>query len=107
MSHSDQLLRALQMIQATQAAGGVCAYIDTRHVLDTMMVLRAGVVLVDLLISQPDTATMAAEIVDTLIRTGAIDLIVIDAPLELRHHPMTTTTVVHLGHCATELEVRS
>lgn len=68
---------ATAMVAGAQQAGGVCAYVDAGHQLDTEHAVAAGVKLDDLLVSQPDTAEQAAEIVDTLVRTGALDLVVV------------------------------
>jgi len=76
---SGKTTLALHAIAEAQAAGGVCAFIDAEHALDTEYARRLGVQLDDLLVSQPDCGEQALEIVDTLVRTGAIDLIVIDS----------------------------
>ncbi len=69
----------LHAIAEAQATGGVCAFIDAEHALDTEYARRLGVQLDDLLVSQPDCGEQALEIVDTLVRTSAIDLIVVDS----------------------------
>ena len=69
----------LHAIAEAQKAGGVCAFIDAEHALDTEYAKRLGVQLEELLISQPDNGEQALEITDTLVRTGAIDLIVVDS----------------------------
>jgi len=69
----------LHAIAEAQAAGGVCAFIDAEHALDTEYARRLGVKLDDLLVSQPDCGEQALEICDTLVRTGAIDLIIVDS----------------------------
>jgi recombination protein RecA len=69
----------LHAIAEAQAQGGVCAFIDAEHALDTEYARRLGVQLDDLLVSQPDCGEQALEITDTLVRTGAIDLIVVDS----------------------------
>ena len=69
----------LHAIAEAQRAGGVCAFIDAEHALDTEYARRLGVDLEDLLVSQPDCGEQALEITDTLVRTGAIDLIVVDS----------------------------
>lgn len=68
----------MELIAKTQSTGRVCAVIDTAAKLDTSELAAAGVNLDDLLVSQPESAEQAAEIIDTLIHTGAIDLIVAD-----------------------------
>jgi recombination protein RecA len=62
-----------------QKIGGTCAFIDAEHALDTQYAQKLGVTLSDLLISQPDTGEQALEIVDALVRSGSVDLIVIDS----------------------------
>jgi recombination protein RecA len=69
----------LHAIAEAQKGGGVCAFIDAEHALDTEYAKRLGVQLDDLLVSQPDCGEQAREICDTLVRTGAIDLIVVDS----------------------------
>jgi recombination protein RecA len=76
---SGKTTLTLHAIAEAQRGGGVCAFIDAEHALDTGYAKRLGVELEDLLISQPDCGEQALEIVDTLTRTGAIDLIVIDS----------------------------
>jgi len=62
-----------------QKKGGVCAFVDAEHALDPQYARKLGVNLDDLLISQPDTGEQALEIVDTLVRSGAVSLVVIDS----------------------------
>src|ERR1700704_6565142 len=69
----------LQVVAEMQALGGTCAFIDAEHALDVQYAQKLGVNLSDLLISQPDTGEQALEIVDSLVRSGAVDLIVIDS----------------------------
>src|SRR6201996_3482193 len=69
----------LHAIAEAQRGGGVCAFIDAEHALDADYARRLGVTLEDLLVSQPDCGEQALEICDTLVRTGAIDLIVVDS----------------------------
>jgi recombination protein RecA len=76
---SGKTTLTLHAIAEAQRAGGVCAFIDAEHALDTDYAKRLGVQLEDLLVSQPDCGEQALEIADTLVRTGAIDLIVIDS----------------------------
>jgi recombination protein RecA len=76
---SGKTTLTLHAIAEAQRAGGVCAFIDAEHALDTSYAQRLGVDLEDLLVSQPDHGEQALEIVDTLVRTGAIDLIVVDS----------------------------
>ena len=76
---SGKTTLTLHAIAEAQKAGGVCAFIDAEHALDTDYARRLGVELEDLLVSQPDCGEQALEITDTLVRTGAIDLIVVDS----------------------------
>ena len=76
---SGKTTLTLHAIAEAQRAGGVCAFIDAEHALDTEYARRLGVELDDLLVSQPDCGEQALEIADTLVRTGAIDLIVVDS----------------------------
>ena len=76
---SGKTTLTLHTIAEAQAQGGVCAFIDAEHALDTGYAERLGVKLDDLLVSQPDCGEQALEIADTLVRTGAIDLIVVDS----------------------------
>ncbi len=70
---------ALHVVAEAQRNGGVCAYIDAEHALDPVYAKAIGVDIDELLISQPDTGEQALEIADLLIRSGAIDVIVIDS----------------------------
>jgi recombination protein RecA len=76
---SGKTTLTLHAIAEAQKSGGVCAFIDAEHALDTEYARRLGVTLEDLLVSQPDCGEQALEIADTLVRTGAIDLIVVDS----------------------------
>ncbi|MGI8475797.1 MAG: recombinase RecA [Thermomicrobiales bacterium] len=76
---SGKTTLALHIIAEAQKLGGIAAYIDAEHALDPIYAARLGVNLDDLLISQPDTGEQALEIVETLVRSGAIDVIVIDS----------------------------
>lgn len=76
---SGKTTLAQHIIAEAQKAGGVAAYIDAEHALDPMYAANCGVRLDDLLISQPDTGEEALEITETLVRSGAIDVIVIDS----------------------------
>src|SRR2546429_3615296 len=69
---------ALHVIAEAQKAGGVAAFVDAEHALDPLYASRIGVKIDDLLISQPDTGEQALEIVEVLVRSGALDVIVID-----------------------------
>jgi recombination protein RecA len=76
---SGKTTLTLQVIAEMQKLSGVCAFIDAEHALDTQYAQKLGVNLQDLLISQPDTGEQALEIVDALVRSGSVDLIVVDS----------------------------
>lgn len=76
---SGKTTLALHVIAEAQKAGGTVAFIDAEHALDPLWAQTIGVKIDDLLISQPDTGEQALEIVETLVRSGAIDVIVIDS----------------------------
>jgi len=76
---SGKTTLALHAIAEAQKSGGICGFIDAEHALDASYARKLGVNLDDLLISQPDTGEQALEIVDTLVRSGAIDVLVIDS----------------------------
>ena len=76
---SGKTTLTLHCIAEAQKAGGTCAFIDAEHALDPGYARKLGVNLDELLISQPDTGEQALEIADTLVRSGAIDMVVIDS----------------------------
>ena len=76
---SGKTTLTLQVIAEMQKVAGVCAFIDAEHALDIQYAQKLGVNLQELLISQPDTGEQALEIVDALVRSGSVDLIVIDS----------------------------
>jgi len=76
---SGKTTLALHVVAEVQKAGGVAAFVDAEHALDPAYARKLGVNLDDLLVSQPDTGEQALEITDTLVRSGAIDIIVIDS----------------------------
>jgi recombination protein RecA len=76
---SGKTTLTLQVIAEMQRQGGTCAFIDAEHALDPQYAAKLGVDLSDLLISQPDTGEQALEIVDALVRSGSVDLVVIDS----------------------------
>ncbi len=76
---SGKTTLTLQVIAEMQRIGGTCAFIDAEHALDVQYAAKLGVSLADLLISQPDTGEQALEITDALVRSGSVDLIVIDS----------------------------
>src|SRR5262249_4245941 len=76
---SGKTTLALQVIAEAQKKGGTCAFIDAEHALDPAYAKKLGVNLDDLLLSQPDAGEQALEIADTLVRSGAIDVLVVDS----------------------------
>ncbi len=76
---SGKTTLALHVIAEAQKAGGACAFIDAEHALDPGYAKKLGVNIDDLLISQPDTGEQALEIADTLVRSGALDVLVVDS----------------------------
>jgi recombination protein RecA len=76
---SGKTTLSLHVIAEAQKKGGVCAFIDAEHALDPEYAKRLGVKIQDLLVSQPDTGEQALEIVESLVRSGKIDVIVIDS----------------------------
>ncbi len=76
---SGKTTLALHAIAEAQKAGGICAFVDAEHAVDIGYARKLGVRTDDLLISQPDTGEQALEIVETLVRSGAIDVLVVDS----------------------------
>src|SRR5947207_1936848 len=76
---SGKTTLALHCIAEAQKKGGICAFIDAEHALDPVYARKLGVNVDDLLISQPDAGEQALEIADTLVRSGAVDILVIDS----------------------------
>jgi recombination protein RecA len=76
---SGKTTLALQTIAEAQKRGGICAFIDAEHALDPGYARKLGVNVDDLLISQPDTGEQALEIADTLVRSGAVEVLVVDS----------------------------
>jgi recombination protein RecA len=76
---SGKTTLTLQVISEMQRLGGTCAFVDAEHALDVQYAQNLGVNLQELLVSQPDTGEQALEIVDSLVRSGAVDLVVIDS----------------------------
>ncbi len=76
---SGKTTLTLQVIANAQKAGGICAFVDAEHALDPSYARRLGVGLDDLLVSQPDTGEQALEIVETLVRSNAVDVVVVDS----------------------------
>ncbi len=76
---SGKTTLSLHVVAEAQKAGGTCAFVDAEHALDPAYAAKLGVDVEDLLISQPDGGEQALEITDTLVRSGAVDVIVIDS----------------------------
>jgi recombination protein RecA len=76
---SGKTTLALHVVAEAQKGGGTCAFIDAEHALDPVYANKLGVNVEDLLISQPDAGEQALEIADTLVRSGAIDVLVVDS----------------------------
>jgi recombination protein RecA len=76
---SGKTTLALHLVAESQKRGGICAFIDAEHALDVSYAKKLGVKTEDLLISQPDHGEQALEIADTLVRSGAIDVLVVDS----------------------------
>ena len=76
---SGKTTLALQVVAEAQKKGGICGFIDAEHAIDPQYARKLGVKVEDLLISQPDTGEQALEITDTLVRSGAVDVLVIDS----------------------------
>jgi recombination protein RecA len=76
---SGKTTLALHCLSEAQKKGGICAFVDAEHALDPIYARKLGVNVDDLLISQPDTGEQALEIADTLVRSGAVDVLVIDS----------------------------
>ena len=76
---SGKTTLALQVIAEAQKKGGICAFVDAEHAVDPSYARKLGVKVEDLLISQPDTGEQALEITDTLVRSGAVDVLVVDS----------------------------
>ena len=76
---SGKTTLALHVVAESQKTGGVCAFVDAEHALDPVYAKKLGVNIDDLLISQPDAGEQALEIADTLVRSGAISVLVIDS----------------------------
>ncbi|WP_350334827.1 recombinase RecA [Coralliovum pocilloporae] len=76
---SGKTTLALHTVAEAQKTGGICAFVDAEHALDPIYARKLGVDLDELLISQPDTGEQALEIADTLVRSGAVDVLVVDS----------------------------
>src|SRR5215813_2538651 len=76
---SGKTTLALHAVAEAQKKGGICAFIDAEHALDPVYARKLGVNIDELLISQPDTGEQALEICDTLVRSGAVDVLVVDS----------------------------
>ena len=76
---SGKTTLTLHVVANAQKAGGICAFVDAEHALDPSYARKLGVKLDDLLVSQPDTGEQALEIVETLVRSNAVDVVVVDS----------------------------
>ncbi|MCB1509510.1 MAG: recombinase RecA [Hyphomicrobiaceae bacterium] len=76
---SGKTTLALHVLAEAQKTGGVCAFVDAEHALDPVYARKLGVKVDELLVSQPDTGEQALEIADTLVRSGAVDVLVVDS----------------------------
>jgi recombination protein RecA len=76
---SGKTTLTLHVLANAQKAGGICAFVDAEHALDPAYARKLGVKLDDLLVSQPDTGEQALEIVETLVRSNAVDIVVVDS----------------------------
>lgn len=76
---SGKTTLALHVVAEAQKRDGVCAFVDAEHALDPVYARKLGVCVDDLLVSQPDTGEQALEIADTLVRSGAVDVLVVDS----------------------------
>ncbi len=76
---SGKTTLSLQLLAEAQKKGGTCAFIDAEHALDPVYARKLGVKVEDLLLSQPDSGEQALEIADTLVRSGAVDVLVVDS----------------------------
>ncbi|MFO1388771.1 recombinase RecA [Cellvibrio sp.] len=76
---SGKTTLTLQVIAEAQRAGGTCAFIDAEHALDPIYAAKLGVNVEDLIVSQPDTGEQALEVTDMLVRSGAVDVLIVDS----------------------------
>ena len=76
---SGKTTLTLHCVAEQQKKGGVCAFVDAEHALDPLYAQKLGVNLDELLISQPDTGEQALEITDTLVRSGAVNMVIVDS----------------------------
>ena len=81
---SGKTTLALHTVAEAQKTGGVAAFVDAEHALDPIYAGKLGVDVGELLVSQPDTGEQALEIADTLVRSGAVDILVIDSVAALK-----------------------
>ena len=89
---SGKTTLALHVVAEAQKKGGICAFVDAEHALDPSYARKLGVNIDELLISQPDAGEQALEITDTLVRSGAISVIVIDSSPRSRRSPSLRAT---------------
>mgnify|MGYP000415706112 CR=1 FL=1 len=84
---SGKTTLSLHIVAEAQKNGGVCAFVDAEHALDPLYAKKLGVDLDELLISQPDTGEQALEITDTLVRSGAVNMVIVDDDIALPDLP--------------------
>jgi recombination protein RecA len=84
---SGKTTLALHIVAEAQKTGGIAAFVDAEHALDIGYARKLGVKTDDLLVSQPDTGEQALEITETLVRSGAIDVLVVDSVAALVPRP--------------------
>ena len=97
---SGKTTLTLQAIAECQKAGGTAAFVDAEHALDPVYAEKLGVNVDDLLVSQPDTGDQALEITDMLVRSGAVDVVVVDSVAALtRKLKLKAIWVIHMSAC--------
>lgn len=115
MNEDEEMRAALGLIVTHQKAGGIVAFVDCGRTLDLRLAAGHGVNVESLLVSQPDNPAQAVEIVETLVRSGAIDLVVVDAckgsgiTPQVRHKlgqvAKRTSATVHYIHVPPQTEL--
>jgi recombination protein RecA len=97
---SGKTTLAQHIVAEAQKLGGICAFVDAEHALDPEYATKIGVNVKDLIISQPDTGEQALEIVETLVRSNAIDVIVIDSVAPwCRKKKLREIWAIHIWDC--------
>ena len=93
---SGKTTLALHAVAEAQKDGGTCAFVDAEHALDPVYARKLGVNIDDLLISQPDAGEQALEITDTLVRSGAVDVLVVDSVAALVPRAELELSLIHI-----------